>query len=139
MISDGGMVNGVATTPVMARTALVCRPTVDAMLAGMRWLALCVSTVLAAPAGPLATPGELPVRVEVGKTAEREVGIAHGMRCDDLSVVRPELVTVADKRNVFRLTGLKEGQTECRVGLDPPGHGRPTYLFAVTVVAARRR
>src|SRR5262249_51259917 len=72
--------------------------------------------------------------VAVGETVEREVGFAHGVMCDDTSIVRPDMRTKNEQTNVFVLTGLKEGRTQCRAGTDPT---RPFVVFDVTVVPAK--
>jgi len=79
-----------------------------------------------------------PIRIEVavGDTVERDVGFAMGLMCDDLSVIRAELVTSTSDSNSFRVTGLVEGTTTCRVGTAPT---RPAYVFSVHVMASRRR
>jgi len=79
-----------------------------------------------------------PIRIDVavGETLERDVGFAMGLVCDDFAVIRAELVTSISESNSFRVTGLVEGYTTCRVGTAPT---RPGYVFSVHVVAARRR
>jgi hypothetical protein len=79
------------------------------------------------PAAPTNT-----VRVEVGKTVERQVGVLRGYFCDDPSLVTAELVTRGDV-NVWIVTGAKVGTTRCRVG----DQYHPALLFDVTVVAAK--
>jgi hypothetical protein len=71
--------------------------------------------------------------VEAGKTVEVVVGYATGWFCDDPSLVRAQLVTRND-RNVWIVTGVKLGSTECRVGTDP---ARAHYLFDLHVVKAK--
>jgi len=72
--------------------------------------------------------------VEVGKTVERGVAIATGWFCDDPSLVQAEVVT-HNNTNVWVVTGVKLGSTQCRVGTDP---SRVHYVFDVHVIAKRR-
>jgi hypothetical protein len=72
--------------------------------------------------------------VGVGQTVERDVGIAMGLRCDDLSIARVSLRERAVDSNLFVVTGVAPGTTLCRVGL---ATDRPTYLFEIRVVARR--
>jgi hypothetical protein len=103
---------------------------------GVHWL---ITTIVMTAATHRAIPERpIPLTIMVGQKAERDVGIAMGFRCDDLTVVEPEIATVDEDKNMFRVTGLKAGRTQCRVGLDPPGHGRPTYLFSITVTEAKK-
>ncbi len=74
------------------------------------------------------------VSVEVGKTTERDVGIATGWFCDDASLVSADMITRGNK-NIWLVTGVKEGTTQCRVGTDP---ARPHFVFDVHVVAKRQ-
>lgn len=74
--------------------------------------------------------------VAVGETIERDVGIAMGLLCDDVAMIRVELRTGTPEANTFAVTGVKEGVTRCRVGTTP---NRPVYLFEIHVVAARLR
>jgi hypothetical protein len=75
------------------------------------------------------------VEVEVGKTTERDVGYATGWFCDDATIVRGDMITRAD-HNIWLVTGIKEGSTQCRVGTDPL---RVHYVFDVHVIAKHRR
>lgn len=45
----------------------------------------------------------------VGETVERDVGIAVGLRCDDLTLARIELRTVTPESNRFAVTGVSPG------------------------------
>ncbi|MDB4955464.1 MAG: hypothetical protein JWO36_3033 [Myxococcales bacterium] len=74
------------------------------------------------------------LEVELGKTVERDVGIATGSFCDDPSLVTTDLVTRND-RNVWIVRGAKLGTTLCRVGTDPT---RPHFVFEVHVTRPRR-
>ena len=76
------------------------------------------------------------IDVAVGESVERDVGFAIGLLCDDLSIVRVDLRASTPESNTFRVTGVKEGTTMCRVGTAP---GRPTYVFEIRVVASRPR
>lgn len=80
--------------------------------------------------------GEVPLQVEVGKTIEVNVNYARGILCDDVSIVKVDLVT-RDDRNWFVVTGAKPGRTSCRVGTSPVTP--PWYVFAITVTASRKR
>jgi hypothetical protein len=75
------------------------------------------------------------ITIEVGKTTERDVGIARGWFCDDASLVSADLITRAN-RNIWVVTGVKEGTTQCRVGTDT---ARVAYVFDVRVVPKRAR
>lgn len=72
--------------------------------------------------------------VAVGRTVEHDVGIAMGLRCDDVSIARIALRERSPASNVLVVTGVAPGTTMCRVGLVV---GRPTYLFEIRVTAAR--
>jgi hypothetical protein len=94
-------------------------------------LAATIVAAHAARAG-VATTGA--IDVEVGKTAEVDVGYARGLLCDDLSIVRADLVTRND-RNFFVVTGLKAGLTHCRVGTSVSTP--PWFLFEIRVASAK--
>jgi hypothetical protein len=96
----------------------------------MRSLAAVVVLCAVASADPAPPPSTL--RVEIGKTVERQVGVLRGYFCDDPSLVTAELVTRGDV-NVWIVTGAKIGTTLCRVG----DQFHPALLFDVTVVAAK--
>lgn len=81
-------------------------------------------------AGVARADGGLVIAVGVGQTAERDVGIAMGLRCDDLSVARVALREHAVDSNVLVVTGVAPGTTLCRVGLAVE---RPSYLFEIRV------
>ena len=89
-------------------------------------------TLLAATAYADDSPN---IVLEVGKTTERDVVYATGWFCDDASLVRADLITRGD-HNIWVVTGVKEGQTQCRVGTDP---ARPHYVYDVKVVAKRSK
>ncbi len=89
------------------------------------------------PARPDDTPPDAArLEVAVGARVTREVGVATGLRCDDLAIARVELRTATPESNVFEVTGVAPGTTRCRVGTVP---NRPTYLFEIHVVPALRR
>lgn len=101
----------------------------------------CCLPVLLATAAALAGVADAQgvaerIEVAVGDTVERDVGIAVGVICDDLAVVRPDLVTRSPSHNAFLVTGLARGTTQCRVGSDP---ALPSRLFQIVVVPARAR
>ena len=73
------------------------------------------------------------IDVAVGETVARDVGIAVGLRCDDLGIVRVALRTASPASNVFEVTGVTPGTTRCRVGI---AQYRPSYLFDIHVVPA---
>jgi len=75
------------------------------------------------------------VTVEVGKTTERDVMTARGWFCDDASLVSADLITRAN-HNIWVVTGVKEGSTQCRVGTDT---SRIAYVFDVRVIPRRNR
>ena len=75
------------------------------------------------------------ITLEVGKTTERDVAIATGWFCDDASLVHADMITRGD-HNIWVITGVKEGETQCRIGTDP---ARPHYVFDVLVIAKRAR
>lgn len=97
------------------------------------------AVVIAVLAGAVAAAhADEPPRIEiaVGQTAEREVGFALGLLCDDLSIVRAELGPGTRDSNLFRVTGLVPGTTSCRVGTEP---SRPSFVFQIHVSATRQR
>jgi len=83
-----------------------------------------------------AAPPAAVLEVAIGETVSRDVGFALGLQCDDLSVIRANLRTAASGANVFDVTGVKLGDTVCRAGTAP---NRPSYVFRIHVIAARRR
>jgi hypothetical protein len=78
--------------------------------------------------------GAIRLEVGVGETVSRDVGIAIGLRCDDLTPIRVALRTVAADANRFEVTGVAEGATRCRVGVSSD---RPTFLFEIHVAPLR--
>ncbi|HEX4450756.1 MAG TPA: hypothetical protein VH143_07790 [Kofleriaceae bacterium] len=94
----------------------------------MRGLAVLVVIANIASADP--APNR--IEVEVGKTAERDVGVLRGFFCDDPSLVAADLVT-RGQTNVWIVTGQKVGTTQCRVG----DHTRPALVFDVIVKASK--
>ena len=96
----------------------------------MKWLALALVVVSSVA---LADGDRLDV--EVGKTVERDGGYARGgWFCDDPSLITAELVT-RDDHNVWIVTGVKVGSTQCRVGTEMH---RPYVVFDVHVVPAKK-
>jgi hypothetical protein len=79
-----------------------------------------------------ADPAPNRIEVEVGKTAERDVGVLRGFFCDDPSLIAADLVT-RGQTNVWVVTGQKVGTTQCRVG----DHTRPALVFDVVVKAPK--
>lgn len=74
------------------------------------------------------------IRVAIGETKTEDVGFAKGLRCDDTSIANIALTTDAARDvNVLSVTGVAVGKTQCRVGSEL---GRPTFLYAIEVVAA---
>ena len=65
--------------------------------------------------------------LEVGKSTERDVAIATGWFCDDASLVRADMITRGD-HNIWVVTGVKEGQTQCRDHVAVPRGGRAQSL-----------
>jgi hypothetical protein len=94
----------------------------------MRGLAVLVVLTTIASAEP--APNR--IEVEVGKTAERDVGVLRGFFCDDPSLIAADLVT-RGQTNVWIVTGQKIGTTQCRVG----DHTRPALVFDVIVKAPK--
>jgi hypothetical protein len=90
--------------------------------------ALWTSSIVAAADEPLR------IDLEVGQTEERDVGIAIGLVCDDLSIIRAELRSETPESNVLRVTGVQPGDTRCRAGTVP---GRPMFVFEIHVTARR--
>jgi hypothetical protein len=86
-----------------------------------------------APPSPAPTPR---IEVRVGETAERDVGIAVGYRCDDPALVRVEMRTKREQANAFVVTGVQAGVTLCRVGTDPL---RPSFVYEIRVLPRRER
>jgi hypothetical protein len=78
---------------------------------------------------PSAAGDGIALSVEVGYKIGRDVGNATGWFCDDPSLVDATIVT-RDDINTWVVTGLKVGETQCRVGTDP---SRATFVFDVTV------
>jgi hypothetical protein len=94
-----------------------------------------IAGLFAAVAG-VARADEPPrIEIAVGETAERAVGFALGLRCDDPSIVRAELEPASPDSNVFRATGLAPGTTTCRVGTAP---SRPSFVFEIRVAASQQ-
>ena len=73
------------------------------------------------------------IEVEVGKNFEKSVEYARGYMCDDPSILTAEMITRKD-RNYWVVTGVKVGETLCRVGLD---RLQVHYVFDVRVLPGR--
>jgi len=86
-----------------------------------------------APAEPAPPPR---IEVRVGETAERDVGIAVGYRCDEPALVRIEMRAKSEQSNAFVVTGVQAGATRCRVGTDPH---RPSVVYEIRVLPRRGR
>ena len=86
--------------------------------------AMCVSGVAFAQGA---------LSVQVGRSASRDIGIARGILCDDLSIAAVRIENVSASKNRFVATGLVPGETNCRVGLD---QGGPTQVIHLVVTAA---
>ena len=100
-------------------------------------LALSIVALAAIVGGPTTVGAEdrVPLVVEVGQTASREVGFAMGHLCDDESVVHAEMKNGTVENNLFVVTGKKPGTTLCRAGVVKD---RPTILFEITVTARKK-
>ena len=84
-------------------------------------------------AGPVRAQPARTVEIQVGKTAKIDVGLSHGLNCDDTAVVDAKLVESKDKKHlVLVLKGKVAGETYCRAGT---GLGS-TVLVHITVVEA---
>lgn len=75
-----------------------------------------------------------PMNVKVGQTLEIDVGRAMGFRCDDASLLIAGMKTVSPQSNHFVITGVREGETLCRIGIAPR---QPNLLVRVHVSAAK--
>jgi hypothetical protein len=75
-------------------------------------LALCLVLVAVAPA---AAEG-IRLDVELGDTAKVDVGTLTTLHCDDVTIIKVDLVTRDDEHNDLVVTGLALGSTLCRVG-----------------------
>jgi hypothetical protein len=69
------------------------------------------------------------VEVKVGASISLDVGTAIGWQCDNPLLVSAQMTT-AQGRNVWIATGVAEGQTNCRIGLEL---GRDSYLIFLQV------
>jgi hypothetical protein len=90
-------------------------------------------TLAATPAvaqSPAPDDGATRLDVRVGQTIVVDVAYARGIRCDDLTVLTPELRPHDFSSNWFYVTGLRPGTTLCRAGVEDDF---PTYLFRITV------
>jgi hypothetical protein len=75
-------------------------------------VALILILVAVAPA---AAEG-IRVDVELGDTAKVDVGTLTGLHCDDVTIIKVDLVTRDDEHNDLVVTGVAVGTTLCRVG-----------------------
>ncbi|MGE5182125.1 MAG: hypothetical protein ACM31C_08685 [Acidobacteriota bacterium] len=91
--------------------------------------------VLCVLAAAAAAEGERPLRVELGKTVQVDVGYARGWMCDDPSLVEADMTTKGD-HNVWVVRGVKLGHTLCRVGTDAYASA---YVFDLRIVPAKKR
>jgi hypothetical protein len=100
----------------------------------VNWIARSVA-LLALLAAPAVRADGRSLEVAVGRTIEVNVGYARGWMCDDPSIIKAELVTRGDA-NIWIVTGVKTGATQCRVGtdMDTPVY----YLFDLRVVAKKK-
>ena len=89
-------------------------------------LAAAALTSRAARADPPVT-----LAVAVGHTASMDVGFARGLVCDDVSIMRAELRNESPTSNRFYVTGIRPGETLCRVGAFPSS---PTTILVHVVV-----
>ncbi len=125
LAAEGSGSRAAASEPGEATRSLVIEPR-DATRGGVNGPA---SPVQRGREGPLST-----INVEVGQTVERDVGIAIGLLCDDLSILHAELRSETPESNVLRVTGVQPGDTRCRAGTVP---GRPMFVFEIHVTARR--
>jgi len=95
-----------------------------------------IALVLCLAAGTAAADDGIRLEVAVGDTVEREVGFAMGLLCDDLAIIHADLRAGTPESNTFRVTGVAEGTTKCRVGTAP---NRPGYVFEIHVIPARHK
>lgn len=93
---------------------------------------LAIGAVGAGAAGRALADDAMRIDVAIGETVERDVGFAIGLRCDDLSILHVDLIPSTPASNAFRVTGVHEGTTMCRVGTAP---FRPSFVFEIHVVA----
>ncbi len=97
-----------------------------------RYLLPGLALALLAPAPRAEDKGEVPLTLEVGKTASLCPCPVRGAMCDD-----PSLVEIVDEGGKTALRGKQPGTTVCsvftptsmrrvyRVKVEPPGGGRP--------------
>ena len=76
------------------------------------------------------------LEVELGKTAQVDVGQRRGMICDDLSINTPDLRTRDDEHNVVFVTGKALGSTLCRIGTE---QGQIGIVYDVHVVPVKKK
>lgn len=95
-----------------------------------------VIAALCAMPGLAIAEDRVPLTVELGATASREVGYAMGYLCDDESIARGQMKNGTPENNVFVVTGVKLGTTLCRAGTM---QDRPTVLFEIIVVPPKAK
>jgi hypothetical protein len=97
------------------------------------WIIAAIAVISFGPALADAPPR---LEVAVGKTIEREVGIAIGYRCDEpTAIVDITMRQKAEYVNVATITGKKAGTTTCRFGLDPMSY---SVVYEIRVAPKRR-
>jgi len=94
-----------------------------------------ISVIVIAALASGAVADELPlIEVTVGDSIHTDVGVLRGMRCDDLKIIKVQLVTRDTSHNDFIVTGVEAGTTQCRVGTDV---GMPYQVFDIRVLPAK--
>ena len=87
------------------------------------------------PALAFGDDGAVRISVAVDETAERDVGYAIGVVCDEPEVVGAEMKTApSGSSNILVLTGKRAGKTTCRAGTDP---NRVSFVFEIVVTSKR--
>jgi hypothetical protein len=84
----------------------------------------------AARAEPVPPGSYVTLSVPVGGTASLDAGFASGILCDNVVILRAQLRGETPTSNRFYVTGVRPGQTLCRVGT---ARGSPSFLVQVTV------
>ena len=69
--------------------------------------------------------------VPVGGTVSLDAGFARGLLCDNLVILRAELRGETPFSNRLFVTGVRPGETLCRVGT---ARGTPTFFWVHAVV-----
>ena len=87
------------------------------------------------PGGERMDDDDIPkVEVEVGKTVSVDVGMLRGIHCDNLDIIKVDLVTKDETHNHFVVTGVEAGSTLCRIGTQL---GTPYRVYDVHVLAPK--